>query len=85
MGHREPTDLSVIRSRAAPYTLDTPSIQGKEKRDHAQWAWAWFTLSGPTRQTLSYIYVPIQDGQGLRAKGHFRPSAHYLIVYRNNQ
>jgi hypothetical protein len=26
MGHREPTDLSVIRSRAVPYTLDTPSI-----------------------------------------------------------
>jgi hypothetical protein len=35
MGHREPTDLSVIRSRAVPYTPDTPSIQGKEKRDHA--------------------------------------------------
>ena len=36
MGHREPTDLTVIRSRAEPYTLDTPGIQGKEKRDHAQ-------------------------------------------------
>ena len=36
MGHREPTDLSVIRSRAVPYTLDTPGIQGKENRDHAQ-------------------------------------------------
>jgi hypothetical protein len=31
MGHREPTDLSVIRSRAAPYTLDTPGIQGKRE------------------------------------------------------
>jgi hypothetical protein len=36
MGHREPIDLSVIRSRTGPYTPGTPSIQGKEKRDHAQ-------------------------------------------------
>ena len=36
MGHREPTDLSVMRSRAVPYTLEALGIQGKEKRDHAQ-------------------------------------------------
>jgi hypothetical protein len=36
MGHRDPTDLSVIGSRAVRYTLEALSIHGKEKRDHAQ-------------------------------------------------
>jgi hypothetical protein len=31
MGHREPTNRSVIRSRVVPYTLASLVIQGKEK------------------------------------------------------
>jgi hypothetical protein len=35
---QEPTTISRSErfSSAVPYTLDTPGIQGKEKRDHAQ-------------------------------------------------
>jgi hypothetical protein len=31
MGHREPTNLSVIRSRVISYTQGSPGIQEKEK------------------------------------------------------
>ena len=38
MGHQEPTNWCLRRSRATSYSLATPDVQGKRNHDRAQWA-----------------------------------------------
>ena len=46
MGHQDPTNWCLRRSRATSYSLVTPDVQGKRNHDHAQWARPRPTLRG---------------------------------------
>lgn len=48
MGHRESTDLCVIRSHAPSYTQASPGIRGKEKQRVVMLSFKYYLMGDPT-------------------------------------